>query len=98
MKDPQKNKDKGIVYRIPWEDCSEVYIGETGRPLKTRITEHKRAVNQMDTKNAYAVHSDVLNHRINWDRSKVIDREKRWKERKIKESIQIRRHRTQGTL
>ena len=54
MKDPQENKDKGIVYRIPCGDCSEVYIGETGRPLKTRITEHKRAVNQMDTKNANA--------------------------------------------
>ena len=94
VKDPQKNKDKGIVYRIPCRDCSEVYIGETGRPSKTRITEHRRAVNQMDTKNANAVHSDVLNHRINWDRSKVIDREKRWKERKIKEGIHIRRHRT----
>ena len=56
--------------------CSEVYIGEMGRPLKTMITEHKWAVNQMDTKNANAV-----------DRSKVIDREKRWKERKIKEGI-----------
>ena len=41
VKDPQKNKDKGIVYKIPCGDCSEVYIGETGRPLKTRITEHK---------------------------------------------------------
>ena len=45
-----------------------------GRPLKTMIAEHKWAVNQMDTKNA--VH-----------RSKVIDREKRWKERKIKKGI-----------
>ena len=64
-KDPQKNKDKGVVYRIPCGGCSEVYIAETGRPLKTRITEHKWAVNQMDTKNANPVHSDALNHRIN---------------------------------
>jgi hypothetical protein len=44
----------------------------------------------MDTKNANALNSDVLNHRINWGRSKVIDREKRWKGRKIKEGIHIR--------
>ena len=94
VKDLQKNKDKGVVHRMPCGGCSEVYIRETGRPLKTRFTEHKRAVNQMDTKNANAVHSDVLNHRIHWDRSKVIDREKKWKERTIKEGIHVRRHRT----
>ena len=27
VKDPQKNKDKGVVYRIPFGCCSEVYVG-----------------------------------------------------------------------
>ena len=61
------------------------------------ITDHKWAVNQMDTKNANAVHSDMLNHRINWDRSKVISREKKWKERKIKEDIHLQFRLNQGT-
>ena len=47
----------------------------------------------MDNTNANAVNSDVLNHRINRDGSKMINREKRWKQRKIKEGIHIRRHR-----
>ena len=34
---------KGVVYKIPCE-CGRVYVGETGRTLKQRITEHKRAV------------------------------------------------------
>ena len=40
----QKHMDKGVVYQIPCAQCDEVYIGETGRPLKTRISEHKRAL------------------------------------------------------
>ena len=70
---PHKNKDKGVV------ECSEVYIGETGRPLKIRITKHQRAVEKGDMKNANAVHKDVMNHKINWRKSEVVDRERRTK-------------------
>ena len=94
VKDPQKTKDKGVVYRIPCGECSEVYIGETGRPLKMRIGEHRRAVEKKDMKNANAVHSEILNHRINWEESTVVEREERMKQRRIKESIHIRRSRS----
>ena len=33
---------KGVIYRVPCQDCPKVYIGETGRKLDTRLTEHKR--------------------------------------------------------
>ena len=36
-------KQDGVVYRIPCE-CSKVYIGETGRPLRDRIKEHDRDI------------------------------------------------------
>ena len=46
---PDKDKDKvekqkkvGVVYKIPCSQCEKVYIGETGRQLGTRITEHRR--------------------------------------------------------
>ena len=35
-------KRKGVVYRIPCEDCDAVYIGETLRTLPTRLQEHLR--------------------------------------------------------
>ena len=43
-----KGKDKpedrpGAVYKIHCSDCQATYIGETGRNLTTRLTEHKRA-------------------------------------------------------
>ena len=37
------DKVKGGIYSIPC-DCGKVYIGETGRPLKDRLGEHKRSV------------------------------------------------------
>lgn len=41
---------QGVVYKIPCE-CGRIYVGETGRTLKQRITEHKRAVKSTDSNN-----------------------------------------------
>ena len=66
VKGPQKTIDKGVVYQIPCAQCDEVYIGETGRPLKTRISEHKRAVATGDVRNANATHWMKTNHNMDW--------------------------------
>ena len=42
---------KGVVYSIPYTDCQATYIGETGRMLKVRMAEHKRAVMRKDPLN-----------------------------------------------
>jgi hypothetical protein len=42
-----------------------VYIGETERPLKMRIREHRQVVDKRDMKNANAVYSETFNHYIN---------------------------------
>ena len=59
--------DKGVVYQIPCAQCNEVYIGETGRPLKTKISEHNRAVATGDVWNANATHWMKTNHNMDWD-------------------------------
>ena len=51
-----------------------------------RIGEHRRAVEKKDMKNANAVHSEIFNHCINWEKSTVVEREGRMKQRRIKES------------
>ena len=48
-----KDKDKpegrqGAVYKIKYCDCQASYIGETGRNLSTRLTEHKRTTRNRD--------------------------------------------------
>lgn len=41
-KDKLEKLDKNGVYDIKCRDCKSVYIGETGRSIKTRIKKHKK--------------------------------------------------------
>ena len=57
-------KKKGVVYEVLCSDCDQVYVGEMGRMLKVRISEHKQAVKQGDNKNGIAVHMKQKGHDI----------------------------------
>ena len=50
VKDKDKPEDRQeAVYKIKCCDCQATYIGETGRNLSTRLTEHKRSRQEMVT-------------------------------------------------
>ena len=87
VKGSQKHVDKGVVYQIPCAQCDKVYIGETGRPLKTRITKHKRALSTGYVKNVNAVHCMKINHSMDWNAATVVDRAGRWREKNQGECI-----------
>ena len=57
----------GAVYKIKCCDCQASYIGETGRNLSTRLTEHKRATRDGDVNNHIAEHLLKTKHQIDWD-------------------------------
>ena len=94
------------MYKVPCKNCSEVYIGETGRKLGTRLKEHAKDVEQNKkgaytrsnrkqsltemNKSAITDHVNKHNHEIDWEGAKVIDRENEHRTRTIKESIHIR--------
>ena len=65
-KDDPRNR-KGEVYKISCSDCRASYIGETGKNLTTRLTEHKRAKRKRDVNNHIAEHYRLTNHTIDWD-------------------------------
>ena len=73
VKDKDKpNNRQGAVYKIKCSDCQASYIGETGRNLNTRLTEHKRATKNSDANNNIAVHHQLTNHNIDWDSAQCL--------------------------
>ena len=52
----EPNNRQGAVYKIKCSDSQASYIGETGRNLNTRLTEHKRNTRNGDASNHIGVH------------------------------------------
>ena len=86
-KDPIPPWDKtGVIYSVPC-CCGRPYIGETGRSLKTRLSEHKRAVRIGDSRNAISFH--VNSNYIEWEKSLVLASESNLQRRKLREALLI---------
>ena len=82
---------KGVVYKIPCRECETSYIGETGRTLQKRITEHKYAVKTNNRKNGIAVHAWDMCHQPDWEAAEVMETEPhQWKGR-VSEAIWIQK-------
>ena len=88
-----KNNDKssfeGGVYKIPCLDCDRFYVGETGRTLPLRITEHKRDTVNNKPESVIASHVHHYDHEMNYDESSLIFKSKSLKKRHIVESAFI---------
>ena len=70
------------------KDCEAVYVGETKRTLNIRAEEHITAIKSASKKKSHtAEHCWKYNHDFDWKHKKVLDFEKNWKTRTIKESI-----------
>ena len=68
----QNIEEKPGVYVIKCQDCNLSYVGETGRQLSKRLSEHKNAVRNYDEKSAIAKHCWSLDHRMNFKDSKIV--------------------------
>ena len=74
IKDRDKPRNRqGAVYKINFSDCHASYIGETGRNLTARLTEHKRATRKGDVNNHIAEHHRLTNHTIDWDSAQCLN-------------------------
>ena len=81
-----------IIYKISCTKCDMSYIGETGRSLKDRLTEHKRAFRLNNPGlSAVAEHAIDTGHKIRWDDAHIIDVETYFWPRKVKEAIWIKK-------
>ena len=104
-RDPLTTTD--CVYELPCSNCKSSYIGETGRRISTRLSEHKRETEKLEaekkrtssrkqslseqSRSAVADHAVQNNHIINWQDAKVLCKECNTRSRHIREAIWIRK-------
>jgi hypothetical protein len=57
------------VYCIPYKDCKNSYIGQTGRAISTRLDEHRRRSTRVNSTISSAVKdlALVFNHAIDFN-------------------------------
>ncbi|KAI8486056.1 hypothetical protein Bbelb_361560 [Branchiostoma belcheri] len=55
-----RTRKTDCIYKIPCKSCSEVYIGESGRTFGTRLEEHKKEADNMDTRRDAVLQSEAL--------------------------------------
>ena len=108
MKDKiDKDNTCDCVYEIPCKNCDQKYIGTTGRPLRVRLKEHKKDVEDNQKRNftrsarkssltelnksAVTDHVNRFNHEIDWENTRVLTKESNENIRLYKEAIAIRR-------
>jgi len=100
-------KKCGVIYEVPCKNCAQTYIGETGRQMHIRIGEHRKEVEELSDvsytrsrrkqseqdrkKSAITDHACKKNHLIDWEGTKVKERESDDKARKLREAIWIRK-------
>ena len=72
-------------------------MGETGRGLKTRISEHRRDLKNHNMSNALVVHADEAGHLPRWDQAGILEKGIKKDIRKALEAAHIKTRDTLNT-
>lgn len=88
---PEADKSN-VIYKIGGRDRDASYVGKTSSALKTRLSEHKKAVEKADfSSSALAEHAWSHNHLIDWMNTGILNIESCYHLRLTREAIHIRR-------
>ena len=74
-----------LVYKFACKGCSMSYIGETKRALNTRLEDH---IKNKNPKSVVSLHKSD-EHKFDWDKVIILDRESHWYKRQISEMLFI---------
>ncbi|VDL96412.1 unnamed protein product [Schistocephalus solidus] len=69
-----RGETSNIIYRIQCESCEVNYVGETGKRLQTRVTEHVRAVRRMNPLSLVAEHCANSGHTFAIQNAEILGR------------------------
>ena len=101
-------KKSEMMYKIFGKNCKRVFVGETDRPLDTRLKEHRKKMESISgdfnraeraraaricNKSAITDHICNQNHVIDWENVKLIDYESDKTGRLIRDAVRIRKKR-----
>jgi ribosomal protein S20 len=75
------NRTRDFVYKIECSACDFTYYGQTNRALKTRIKEHKRAVEYNDKNSMIAQHVEQYDRNMDFENAGIVSREKNYRKR-----------------
>ena len=82
-----------VIYKISCNNCDASYVGQTGRQLKTRITEHRNHI-----RHKTSVRSVITEHRLQCnhdeDNVKILDEEPCYRKRLISKMLNIKSRKT----
>lgn len=91
-------KKSNVIYQIPCAGCDTVYIGQTKMYLGVRLKEHKRAIEKSWETPEAAIkigecavveHYRNTEHDMNFQKTKILDRESRVGKRQTLEAVHI---------
>ena len=83
QQDKTYRPSSGVVYKIRCTQCDFVYYDQTERSLKTRVSEHKKAVVMFDPNSNLASHVHECYHQKDFDNAKVVGHELHYQSRSL---------------
>ncbi|CAF4373234.1 unnamed protein product [Rotaria sp. Silwood2] len=90
LNQPMKIQSKSVVYQVQC-DCNppKIYNGETKVGIKKRMHQHYQLINRLDNKSEMVQHIEENRYQclFNTEKAFIIEKEKSWSRRKVKESI-----------
>ena len=81
----EMNKKCDTVYHLRCADCPAEYVGESGKSLRTRISQHTRPDSR-----PVGEHLSEYSHKLDKEATKVLEQESRYFQRGVREAIFIR--------
>ncbi|XP_062704716.1 uncharacterized protein LOC134287025 isoform X2 [Aedes albopictus] len=92
LKDPiPKLKTKNVVYAVPCgTEDGKVYVGQTGRMLKTRINEHQNNIRKKESKTGLTQHHLDEGHNFDFANTEILERIDNQASRTIAEAFHIK--------
>ena len=70
-----------VVYSIPCLECDNIYIGQTQRPISSRITSHRSDCRLHPERCALASHANNFNHNIAYESVRILATEHNYHKR-----------------